>query len=113
MAFILPLAIIGCGGIGFVAGYIYNSDSTQQPIKNLDIDNITESDLMQLKGNSPHKEIHHELVTFDKQKLKKTSSKVNIAKLTEEQEMIENLRQKILSRRNVLDVEHTDISLMS
>jgi hypothetical protein len=114
MAFILPLAILGGSGVGFVAGYIYNSDSsTQQPTKILDINNITERDLMKLKGNSPHKEIHHELITFDKQKLKKTSSKVNITKLTEEQEMIENLRQKILSRRNMLDVEHTDMPIMS
>ena len=114
MAFILPLAILGGSGFGFVAGYIYNSDSSiQHPTKNLDINNITEKDLMQLKGNSPHKEINHELITFDKKKLKKASSKVNIAKLSEEQEMIENLRQKILSRRNMLDDEHTDMPIMS
>jgi hypothetical protein len=114
MAFVLPIVILGGSGFGFVAGYIYNSySSTQHTTKNLDINNVTEMDLIKLKGNSHHKEIHHELVTFDKQKLKKKSSKLNIVKLTEEQEMLENLRQKILSRRNMLDVEHTDIHIMA
>jgi hypothetical protein len=114
MAFILQLAILGVSVFVFGAGYLYNSDSSaQHTTKNLDINIITEMDLIKLKGNSHHKEIHHELVTFDKQKLKKKSFKVNIVKLTKEQEMLENLRQKILSRRNMLDVEHTDIQLMS
>lgn len=107
MAFILPLAILGGGSVGFVAGYIYNTDTNiNSDISKIDINNITAKDLMKLKEQSPHKEIHNELVKFDKEKLKKVDSVENMVKNNVEQELIEKLREKILSRRYSIDTEH-------
>lgn len=122
MAFILPLVVVGSSVSGFVAGYYYNSstgelqlnDKETNPLSmiTLEKDNITIQDLKALKQNSPHKEIHDELTTFDKTKLKKTRSKENLAKLTEEQEMIENLRQKIINRRHSISDMYLDIPVI-
>ena len=108
MSFILPLAILGSSGFGFVAGYIYNNSNTETKTN---INNITEKDLMYLKEQSPHKDIHKELVEFDKNKLKKVNSSKNIVVLSEEQEMIEKLREKILDRRYLINNEHIDLPI--
>lgn len=113
MAFILPLMVVGSVS-GFVAGYYYNAgsvgtyDLANQTVCNIDTNNITVQDLNVLKKNSPHKEIQHELVTFDKKKLKKTSLKDHIITLTDEQKMINNLRQKIINRRHLLNNRTVD-----
>jgi hypothetical protein len=103
MAFMLPLAL-GFGSVsGFAVGYYFASDPISDPKNknNVSINTcITETELKRLKDQSPHLD---ELIKFDKKKLKKSDSKVNIAQLTDEHKMMENIRQKILNRRSAID----------
>ena len=108
MAFILPLTILGSSGIGFAAGYMMNGNSEKKIINELDketeMKSISVSDLKLLKGNSPHKEIHTELITFDKKKLNKA---VITKQTTDEQKLLEKLRESVMKRRS--DICKTDI----
>ena len=107
MAFMLPLAITGVGTIsGFVAGYYYGGSNpdTETNLSNVtNITSVTEKELKKLKEQSPYVEIKNELINFDKKKLKKTNSDNVIVNLTSEQQLMENLRQKILNRRSLID----------
>jgi hypothetical protein len=103
MAFMLPLIAGGIGSLsGFVAGYYINqstvTDNTQNSTQCIrSLDTITELQIIEMKNMTPHKEINYELITFDKSQLK---SVVQVkARPTIEQDIMENLRQKIASRR--------------
>jgi hypothetical protein len=93
MAFILPIVAVGSSVGSFLVGYYFNSNNTCST----EHKEITVDELKKLKYESPHKEIYQELVTFDKKTLKKPDV-INV-KLTQEQELMENLRKKILNRR--------------
>lgn len=112
MAFILPLTVLGSSVSGFAVGYYYNfrGIEVKQQVPSIDIDNITVNDLKILKEKNPHKKIHHELVTFDKQKLK-PKPKTHTPKLTEDQEMMEILRKKIINRRDSIgDIDLSELN---
>ena len=107
----LPL-VLGVGSVsGFTAGYWYWSDPTpsSDDTTNLSVDTqfktgITE--LKKLKDQSLHLELKAELIKFDKKKLKKTNSNIIFSKstrLTGEQQLMENIREKILNRRLSID----------
>lgn len=91
MAFVLPLIAGGIGSLGgFVAGYYINQpdEPTSQT--------TTERQITEMPITA-HKEINHELITFNRASLKPM---VPIpAKLTDEQKIMTNLRQKITDRR--------------
>lgn len=74
-----------------------NDITTNDVNENIDIENYTISEIHEIKNNGPYKNIHDELITFKKENLKKTE--YEIVK-TDEQELMDNLRKKILNRRN-------------
>ena len=93
MALMLPIVAVGSSIGSFLAGYYFNSNNTCS----IESKEITVDNLKKLKCESPHKEIYQELVTFDKKNLKKPN--ITNVKLTQEQELMKNLRKKILNRR--------------
>lgn len=107
MSFMLPLAITGVGTIsGFVAGYYYggsNSDTETNLSVDMNLEGIPENELKNLKRQSTQHELKEELIKFDKKKLNKVDSNNNIVQLTEEQKLLENLRQKISVRRSSIE----------
>lgn len=114
----LPL-VLGVGSVsGFAAGYWYWSDPTPSSdnTPNLSVDtqfNTGITELKKLKDQSPHLELKAELIKFDKKKLKKTNSNIIFSKstrLTGEQQLMENMRQKILNRR--LSIDPPDLPAM-
>lgn len=112
----LPL-VLGVGSVsGFAAGYWYWSDPTpsSDDTTNLSVDtqfNTGITELKKLKDQSLHLKLKAELIKFDKKKLKKTNGNTNIARLTGEQQLMENMRQKILNRR--LSIDPPAMSAMS
>ena len=89
MAFVLPLAMGGVGGLGgFLAGYMYYApEAAEQDIT---------AELKNLKMQSPHKELREELLQFNKDRLKK----ITMARSPTSDELVLNeMRERLASRR--------------
>jgi hypothetical protein len=96
MAFMLPLAIGGASSLGgFVMGYMYNYPADTETLN--PAEPITETDLMKLKLQSPHKELKAELQNFKKNSLRRTTVSSHVQ--TDGEKMMNEMRQKILNRR--------------
>jgi hypothetical protein len=96
MAFVLPLIAGSIGSLsGFVVGYYINQPL--EPITIITIPEITEKQITTLKDLTPHKEMNHELITFDKSQLKSVA--LVATRPTREHDIMETLRQKIARRR--------------
>jgi hypothetical protein len=104
MAFMLPLAIGSLGTVsGFVAGYYYNTPDTKVKfIDGMSVANVTEKDLKKLKTKSPHKEIHQELLDFQKNGLRHVERSESCA-VHSDAELIKKLRDSMKSRRKDVD----------
>lgn len=93
MAFMLPLAIGGVGGIGgFIAGYMYNYPT--------DGEANTESETNSL-DTPHHKGLNEELQKFQKNQLKKTA--LNSKQPFADDTLLDEMRKKILLRRQSLE----------
>ena len=108
MAFILPLLPLIASGVGgFTIGYIANGNSVQNKSEHIvlmdtikfDEHHIDTNILRQLNQISPHKELKHELIHFDKNTLKRSKQQ---KPYNTDSIIINDLRKKILQRRNML-----------
>lgn len=99
MALLLPI-VIGSSVGGFIMGYYYSGTGEQDSDETFVQDSYETfvQDFKTIKENNPRKEMHDELYEFKKDSLKKINKSVVIT--SNERLFIDNLRKKILERRD-------------
>lgn len=100
MAFMLPVAIGGGAISGFFMGYFYNQPSEQFVDGVVVSSCVTAKELKKLKEKSPHKDIHEELINFNKEQLIKINEPTKY--VSADEEFLNKIRDKMNSRRKII-----------